>query len=128
MKLENMFEVAVRNKLRFSYKGQLSVEDLFDLPVEALDTIFKDLNRQTKQAKEESLLDKKSDADTILDVKIEIVKYIVGVKLAESEARQQAKSLKEKKQKILTIMAEKQDADLQNKSLDELKAMLDDLN
>ena len=124
----NMFENAVRSKFRFSYKGLVSVEDLWDLNLEDLDSVFKQLNSKVKQANEESLLNKKSAEDEVLESKIEIVKYIVGVKLAEDEARKLAKSKREQKQKILSIMAEKQDAALQGKSLEDLQKMLDDLD
>jgi len=122
-----MFEFATRMKLRFPFKGMVSVEDLWDLSVGSLDSVFKTLNSQVKQAKEESLLDKKTQEDKILDMQIEIVKHIVKVKLDEENARLQAKEQKEKKQKILSIMSAKQDQDLESKSFDELKAMLDEL-
>ena len=124
MRNEKMFEVAVRNKLRFPFKGVVSVEDLWDLSVEDLDLIFKRLDSEVEAANKKSLLNKKTSEDEILDIKIEIVKYIVSIKLEEENKRLQAKEKREQKQKILAIMAEKQDADLQNKSLDELKEML----
>lgn len=127
MSTVNMFEVAVRNKMRFPYKGLVSAEDLWDLSVTSLDLIFKTLNLQVKQAKEESLLSTKSEADTILDLQIEIVKYIVSVKLAEKEAREKAASKREQKQKIMQIMATKQDEALQNSSMDDLQKMLNEL-
>lgn len=127
MSTVNMFEVAVRNKMRFPYKGLVSAEDLWDLSVTSLDLIFKTLNSQVKQAKEESLLSTKSEADTILDLQIEIVKYIVSVKLAEKEAREKAASKREQKQKIMQIMATKQDEALQNSSMDDLQKMLNEL-
>jgi len=124
----NIFEVAIRTKMRFQFKGIITVEDLFDLNVRELDLIFKGLNSQLKQVKEESLLNTKTKQDQELDTKIEIVKYIVKVKLEEENSRLLAKEQKEKKQKILEILSDKQDQDLQNKSVDELKAMLDSLN
>lgn len=128
MNKKNMFEVAAREKIRFPYKGAISVEDLWDLNAEMLDGIFKTLNTKAKQSKEESLLNKRTVEDEVLDTQIEIVKYIVGVKLTEDEARKQAKTKREQKQKIMSIISEKQDADLQNKSVEELQAMLGTLD
>lgn len=126
--MENMFEQAIRNKFRFPFKGMVSVEDLYDLSVTNLDAVFKVLNSQLKQINEESLLNVKSKQDKELDTKIEIVKYIVKVKLEEDNARLKAKERKEQKQKILEIMAVKQDQSLQNKSIEELTKMLDELD
>ena len=83
MTTENMFEFAARNKLRFPFRGMVSTEDLFDLSVENLDSIFKTLNSQVKQANEESLLVTKTPEDETLTTMIEIVKYTVRVKLEE---------------------------------------------
>ena len=124
----NMFEFAVRNKVRFPFKGLITVEDLWDLSVRELDNIFKTLNAQMKKSEEESLLATKSKEDETLSVQIEIVKYIVATKLAEIEVAKQSRELKEKKQKIMELISAKQDEDLHNKSIDELKAMLDELN
>ena len=125
---KNLFEIAVRTKMRFPYKGLVSVEDLWDLNVTALDSVFKTLNSQVKQSKEESLLNTKSKEDEVLETQIEIVKYIVSVKLAEQEERKKASAKKEQKQKIMSIIATKQDEALQNSSIDELKQMLEDLD
>jgi len=125
MKTEKMFELAVRSKMRFPFKGVISVEDLWDLSAENLNSIFKQLNAQAKQANEESLLEKRTEEDEILDTKIEIVRYIVGVKVAEEAARKSAVAKRLKDQKILAIISDKQDADLQGKSIEELMAMLD---
>ena len=127
MTSEKMFEMATRTKMRFPFKGSISAEDLWDLSVESLDQIFKSLNSQLKTIKEESLLNVKTTQDKELDVKIEIVKYIVAVKLEEQDLRLQAKAQREQKQKILEILSVKQDESLQNKSVDELKAMLNSL-
>lgn len=125
--MENMFEFATRNKMRFPFKGQISVEDLWDLRAEDLDTVFKSLNKQVKQTKEESLLATKTTEDTILDTQIAIVKYIFDVKVQETNARLLEKERKEQKQKIMSILATKQEQELQNKSVEELQKMLDEI-
>lgn len=124
----NMFEVATRSKMRFPYKGQISVEDMWDLSLPALDSVFKALNSQMKQVKEESLLSTKSKADTILELQIEIVKYIVSVKLAEQEAREKAAEKSVQRQKIMEIMAKKQDESLESASMEDLQRMLAELS
>lgn len=121
MDANKMFEVAVRNKFRYPYKGVIATEDLWDLPVQQLDGIFKTLKSQEKKAQEESLLDTRTPEDEILTAKIEIIKYIVNTKLEEAE---RAKEAHDQKQKILGILAEKQDEDLRNKTPEELIAML----
>lgn len=123
----NLFEVATKTKMRFPYRGSISVEDLWDLSLTALDSVFKTLNSQVKQSKEESLLSTKSKEDEVLENQIEIVKYIVSVKLAEKAAREDALEKKEKKQKIMQIMATKQDEVLQNASMEDLQKMLNEL-
>ena len=127
MTVENIFEYAVRNKVRFPFKGMISVEDLFDLSLTNLDSIYKTLNKQVKQSEEESLLMTKANANTELEVQIAIVKHIVAVKLEEQESREKAAARKAQKQKIMSIMAAKQDENLRNSSIDELQKMLDAL-
>lgn len=124
---EEMFIKASREKMRFPYKGLATVEDLWDLTVTELDKIYKLLNAKEKQAQEESLLEVKSSEDEELTVQIEIIKYIVSVKLEEKKAAEMAKERKEQKQKIMSILASKQDEALQGKSIEELEKMLDEL-
>lgn len=124
---KNIFEVATRNKLRFAFRGVLSVEDLWDLQLKDLDSVFKVLNSELKQVQEESLLDTKTQEDEILDTKIQIVKYIVDIKLKEQELKAKAKELKEQKQKILGLIASKDDEEMRSKSSDELKKLLAEL-
>ena len=126
--MEKMFEFALRNKVRFPYKGMISVEDLYDLSARELDGVFKTLNAQVKKSQEESLLATKTKEDETLSVQIEIVKYIFNTKLAEAEFAKHSKEINEKKQMLLSLIAEKENEALKNKSPEELKAMLDSLN
>lgn len=125
--MENIFINASRKKYRFNYKGSITTEDLWDLPVTELDKIYKSLRAKAKMAAdEESLLTEKSAADTELMEQIEIVKYIVSTKVAETEARKSAQAKAQQKQRILDLIAKKQDEELEGKSVDELLAMLED--
>ena len=123
-----MFEKAVRMKLRFNYKGLLSVEDLWDLSVSSLDQIFKSLNAQFKAQKEESLLDVKTEEEDGLALKVQIIKHIVKTKLDEADARE-TKALKaEKKQKLLKVISEKKEKVLYDMPVDELEKLVNDLD
>jgi hypothetical protein len=124
--MEKMFEMATRSKMRFTFKGMLSVEDLWDLSVRELDTIYKGLNSQLKQVKEESLLDTKTAADKELEAKIEIIKYIVKTKQDELNDKLQAKAKRERNDKIKEILAKKQDESLENMSEEDLKKLLEE--
>lgn len=127
METNKMFEIAVRNKFRFPFKGAISVEDLWDLSVQQLDGIFKTLKSQEQKAQEESLLETRTPEDEVLKIKIDIIRHIVAVKLEEANQAARAKETRDQKQKILGILAEKQDEDLRNKTPEELRAMLEQL-
>lgn len=128
MKREKMFEFALKNKLRFNFKGVLNTEDLFDLSLEDLDSIYKNLNSRVKESGEESLLGTKTKVDEELEIQINIVKYIVEDKLEERDRISKEREIRKQKQKIMEIIADKEDSELEGKSIDELKAMLNDLD
>ena len=127
MEIENIFERAAEQKLRFPCRGSISTEDLYDLRVEELDRLFKVLNAKVKIEAEESLLKPKEKTTTELDLQIAIVRHVVGVKLAEADERKNRAAKKAQKQKLLEILSEKQDMDLRNKSVEELTKMLEAL-
>lgn len=125
---KNLFEIATRNRYRFNYKGVMTVEDLWSLRVEDLDAIFKALNRQKKTADEDSLLATKSAEDQDLANKIDIVRYIVSVKLAEAAERVSAAEKKAQRDKIMEIVAKKKDKALEDMGIDDLMKKLEELN
>ena len=119
----DIFKIAIKEKYRWFYKGVISTEDLFDLSLEALDGIYKNLMKQKRTESEESLLSV-SKEDKELNIKIEIIKTIVADKLAEKEKAKRSAERKAQNQKILEIMADKKDAALKEKTLEELQAMI----
>lgn len=122
--MADLFKVATKKRYRFNFKGQITVEDLWNLSVEDLDKIYKNLKSQQKNASEESLLQTISKEDRELSNKIEIIKTIVMDKLAARERAMKATEKKAQKQRILEIMADKQNAALKEKTIEELQAML----
>ena len=120
----NIFFNALKQNYRFSYKGQLTTEDLFDLSVESLDAIYKSLKKLQKEGEEDSLLTKAKKEDNILSEKIAIVRTIVEDKMIEKERAKNAAKKRAQNQRILEILNDKQDAALKEKSIEELQAML----
>lgn len=123
----DIFEKATKEKARFAYKGQLSVEDLWDLRLEDLDAIYRQYNGELKATSEDSLLQKPTTAGETLALKVEVVKRIVTVKLAEIEARKERAEKLAKKRRITEILAQKQDEVLSQKSEADLLKMLEEL-
>lgn len=116
-----MFEKVSRMKLRFNtQRGVLSVEDLWDLPLIQLDNIAIALNKKLQESKTESFIKTRTKDTTELELKFNIAKHIIDVKLQEQEDRLLESEKKAKRQKILDLMAKKQDAELEGKSLEEL--------
>jgi hypothetical protein len=116
-----MFEKASRMKLRYqTNRGVISVEDLWDLSLESLDAIAISLNKKLKESQTESFIKTKTKDTTELELKFNIVKHIIDVKLSEAEARKNAAEKRAKKQKLMDLIAKKQDAELEGKSVDEL--------
>lgn len=121
---KNIFEIATRCKYRFPYKGMISVEDLWTLSMKALDEVFKSLNTELKITNEESLLSEKSPADEEVENKIAIVKHIYNCKVQEQHERFIANEKRKRDQKIMSIIARKEDAELENMSKEDLLKML----
>ena len=128
-----MFEKASRLKIRFATTlGVISTEDLWDLPLTShrsvsLDDIARSLHREIKDSAEESFVTKATAADEKLQLGFDIVKHVIEVKLAEREVAATAAAKKAEKQKLLSLIAEKQEGALKEKSVEELQAMVEAL-
>lgn len=121
------FETATRNKYRFpSHVGMISVEDLWDLPLNQLDNVYKKLNAELKKGEEESLLSTSEPNETLTD-KIAIVKHIFTVKSQEKQDKLKEKEKAERKAYLLSLLQEKQDESYRSKSPEELQALIDSL-
>lgn len=123
-----LFINATRANYQFPFRGMINVIDLWDLSLTNLDSVFKTLNAEAKKSEEESLLETKSKENEELSNKIEIVKYIVNIKLEEKKTRENARKNAEMKQRLLEIKAKRQDAALENMSDEDLDKMLAELN
>lgn len=127
MTTEKLFEMATRSKLRFpSTKGELSVEDLWDLSDKDLDVVYKNLKDQEVKSSEESLLDD-ANVDPKLTAAIGIVKYIFTTKRNERLAEKERINKKLRQKKYIDALSKKQDEAIEKMSEAELRAMIDSL-
>lgn len=124
MTVTNIFKYAAKKALRFPYKGVATVEDLFNLDMGSLDMVYKTLKKQQKASDEESLIEEKTTEDKNLEIKLAIVKEIFEDKKAAAEKAKRIVANKAKNQKILEILAKKENEALESMSEDELKAQL----
>lgn len=125
MTTEKLFEMATRSKLRFpSTKGELSVEDLWDLFDKDLDVVYKNLKDQEVRSSEESLLDD-ANVDPKLTAAIGIVKYIFTTKRNERLAEKERINKKLTQRKYIDALSKKQDEAIEKMSEAELRAMID---
>jgi len=130
----NNFELASRKGLRFSTPaGSLGVEDLWNLPLTStvknrpnLNDIAAGLDELLNKHRV-SFVTKKAEGINYDKLRFDIVVHVINVRMAENEAKVQASAKAEKKQRLLELISEKQDEDLKSKSLDDLVAMVNDL-
>lgn len=129
----SIFETASRLKLRFSSaRGALTVEDLWDIPLTSsnamsLDHMAKLHNRALKEFEEGSFVDPAVQKTILPTLRMDILKRIIQVKITERDKSILASANKLKKQQILSIIAGKENEQLASKSIDELKALINEL-
>lgn len=132
----NIFEQAARKRIRFSSsKGNLTVEDLWHLPLTSeptrgmlrgvsLDGIAQDLHRALKDSAEVSFVSTKSASNAALQIRFDLVKHIIDVRLAERTEAENAVAAKARREKIASIIAKKNDAALEGMSIEELQKLI----
>lgn len=131
----SLFEKASRMKLRFdSQKGPLSVEDLWDIPLDGnsnvtLDKIALELYKQSKaQVNEISFVHpNEKKENTALDTKFELVKYIIDIRVVEREKAKKRSENARKRQELYALIQEQDAAALKSASREDLLKKLAEL-
>lgn len=120
-----MYKEAGKQKLRFSTtKGSLTVEQLWELDLETLDTLAVSLEDGYKNSKGKSFLDKKTTKDKTIKLQFDIVLDVLQSKVEESEALRDAKETKDYNQKIMGLIQAKKEESLKDLSVEELEALI----
>jgi len=121
-----MYKQALALGLRYPYHGACTTEDLFDLGTTELNGVYMALKSRGREG-QESLLEKPTLEGEELSIKLAIVQDIFETRQAEAEARKSEAERAMRKQKILGIIAGKQDEALAGKSVEELEALIEGL-
>ena len=123
-----MFERASKMKLRFaSDRGVLSAEDLWDLSLEELDEIALKLDEK-KETHKKSFLDVESTENAATKLQLDIVLYVLKVKQEEVTDRKEAADKKKRYDHLLEILSRKQDAELEEMSIEDIRKEIDELS
>ena len=108
----NIFEYAAKNAIRFNFRGNITTEDLYNLRLDELDAVYKDLNRTRKAQTEESLWPPVRQVPHCLMSKLSWLSMLSLTNSTNAQWRKKLSSARKKKQKLMALMAEKDDADL----------------
>lgn len=137
---KNLFEIASRARWRFQTPaGLLPVEELWHIAlidakvnVPNLNVIAQGLSKQIKAQGEETenFVNPTSKAGAtklqLLQDQLEVVKYIINVRLEENKAAEEVAERRAKNAKIREIMAQRKDKALENMTDAELEKLLAD--
>jgi hypothetical protein len=120
-----MYKEASKLKLRFqTSKGNLSIEQLWDLNLNELDSLAVSLEEAYKNSKGKSFLEKKTAKNKTIKLQFDIAFDILNTKVEEREALQKEDENKTHNQKIPSLIKEKQEDELKGKSIKELEKLL----
>jgi hypothetical protein len=129
----DLFKAAAQVKLRFKStstpSGLLTPEDLYDLPLTSdkktsLDSLARSVNKQLKNAEEESFVSAVSKGSSENTLRLDILKCVIAEKI---EANVQVRASADKKQKkttLLHLLDQKQNEALSNLSEKEILAQI----
>ncbi len=116
-----LFEKATKQKLRFpSTQGNLSVEDLWELSLQSLDTLAKTVNKKLKDESEESFISTRTKSNSELELKLEILKYIISDKMKENEAKKVRVQRNEELKLLNSLLVTNKQKELQSLSSEEI--------
>jgi len=123
-----MYKQASKLGLRFATeKGNLSVEQLWDLSQTELSNTIKSVKKLLKQNTDDDELSFLGDTvvtDDVNKLRFELLKDVYLTKKKEAEELRTAKEDKARKQKIAEIIAEKKEGALRDKSIEELEQLM----
>jgi len=133
--MTDLFQKATQNHYRYqSAFGILTTEDLWELPLldrnkngGDLNTIAKTISRSLRAAQEEDFVSARTPDSQGLEDRLEVVKRIIEVKQQQQEEARNAAARAAQRQKLLGVLADKQDEELRGMSKEEIQSMIDSM-
>lgn len=124
--MDNIFEQASRQKLRFALNGSISTEQLWDSPMTALvdyeQSLTETCEGYAKSTRRTKTIRTKAQREN--ELRLAIVTHILDVREKEQEEAQNRAQIKEHNEKILLLIQSKKENELSSKTIEELEAML----
>lgn len=120
-----MYKEALQKKLRFkTNKGMITTEDLFDLSLQNLNTLAIMLDKKISEAPKKSFIEELPTEENDNELRFSIVKDVINIKLKARKDNIDKAQADAQKKRILEILAKRNDEELEKKSTEELRAML----
>lgn len=124
-----MYKKASRICLRFQTdRGMLSVEQLWSLTTGEISKLIKSLKQQIKKDELDDELsfleDNNTPASDELYLRFDILKDIYMTKKSEIEYQRDKKDVDKHNEKIMALISEKEDENLREMSVDDLKKLI----
>lgn len=126
----DLFERGTRENVHFDTpNGQLIINHLWNLPLQSktkvnLDDIAKELYRQIKESETISFVSDKTPENDLLQLKFDIVRHIINVRLDEQKRNMENAINEEKRQQIKEIIKLKKEKELLDLPIEELEKMV----
>lgn len=120
-----MYKEALQKKLRFkTNKGMITTEDLFDLSLQNLNTLAIMLDKKVSEAPKKSFIEKLPAEENDDELRFSIVKDVINIKLKARKDNIDKAQVDARNKRIAELIAKKEDEALENKSIEELRAMI----
>ena len=126
--MKNIFERALRAKLRFqTSRGNLTTEQLWDLGLTMLDKLAVEAQEAYEKSGKKSFLSASTAKNREDKLRFEVLKKVLLTKKDEAEAARLRRALLERRDQVVDMIARKEEHALGEKSLEDLNAVLADL-
>lgn len=129
--MSNIYKEASKAGLRFSTsKGNLGTDDLWNLGLTDLDILAKSLAKEIKESENGSYIKKArvTPKEKLAQLAFDIVIDIMDTKQEDAEAKSNDKVKSDQKKKLLSLLAEKKDQELKDKTPEEIQKMIEELD